>query len=163
MPDERILGALRRGAPEGIEALWAERGPRLKRLCRSLTGDEQQADAAVADLFLAIYDAALGANFQPDFETWLWTTALGAARRIVPREPSPAHGDESAHADAVLATLPPAERLALALHDVQGLEPALTARLLGESAEAAGIRIERARRAFLDRWESTRRAREPNR
>jgi DNA-directed RNA polymerase specialized sigma24 family protein len=161
--DARAAEALKRGDLAGIEAVWAEYGPRLRRLCRSMTGDEQQADEAVAGVVLALYDEAIEAPLAPDPDTWVWTTAAAAAGRLVPRAPTPRHGDEAERADAVLATLPPEPRLALALCDVLGMAPERAAALTGRTPGRLRELLAEGRLAFAGPWEATRRGREPNR
>ena len=158
-----IRDALSRGAPEGIEAIWQAYGPRLRRLCRCITGDEQHADALTAEVALAIYDAAVGAAFPADFDAWLFSVAVAAARWAEPRAPTPSQGDESERIDAILATMPIESRLILALHDVLGFDCAQTAGLLGMEEPEVRARACDARLNFLKRWTATGRVREPNR
>lgn len=163
MTDPATLSALRRGDPAGVEALWAEYGPRVLRLCRSLTGDEQHADAATTDVFLRLYEEAIDAGFEPDPETWVLQHLVDATRGLGPRAPTPRHGDEAERADALVSSLPAPQRLALALCDVQGLAVERAAGLLKESTHELRTTLAEARLAFLPLWEATRRGREPNR
>lgn len=161
--DPATLSALRQGDPAGIEALWAEYGPRVLRLCRSMTGDEQHADEATTGVFLRLYEEAIDSGFEPDPEIWILRHLVAAARGLEPRTPTPRHGDESERADAIVSSLPAPQRLALALCDVQGLAVERAAGLLGESPAALRATLAEARLAFLPPWEATRRGREPNR
>lgn len=154
---------LRAGRLAGVEALWTDYAPRLRRLCRSLTGDEQHADDLTAGVFLHLHDAAQDCAMEPDPETWLYAAAIDHARRIAPRSPTTRCGDESERVDAILSTMPMADRLALALYDVQGFSLERTATLTGQTPEQTRARLTEARLDFARQWEATRRAREPNR
>ena len=154
---------LRAGRPAGVEALWPSYAPRVRRLCRSLTGDEQHADEATAEAFLHVHEAAVDSELAPDPETWLFAAVLDSLRRVAPRAPTTRHGDESERVDAILSTMPMADRLVLALYDVQGFSLDRTARLTGRTTEQTRARLTEARIDFARQWEATRRAREPNR
>lgn len=154
---------LRAGRAAGVEALWADYAPRVRRLCRSLTGDEQHADELTADAFLHLHEAAQDCALAPDPETWLFGAVVDFARRIAPRGPTTEHGDESERVDAILATMPMADRLVLALYDVQGFSLDRVARLTGQTPEQTRARLTEARLHFARQWEATRRSREPNR
>jgi DNA-directed RNA polymerase specialized sigma24 family protein len=161
--DPATEAALRRGAPEGIEALWNSHGPRLRRLCRSVTGDEGHADEVTADLFISLYQRASAGPFEPDFDTWLFASSVEFLRTVQPRSPTPVHGDESERVDAILAELPIDDRLVLALHDIQGLDAGATARAMGVTEHDVRRQVDEARHRFEKRWDVTGRSREPNR
>ena len=155
--------ALSRGSLRGIEALWETTGPRVRRLCRSITGDEEHADELTAQVFQAVYDAGVEGPIGVDLEPWLYRIVVETARPVTPRAPTTVHGDESERVDAILAVMPIEDRLVLALHDVQGFSCAETARILRSSESDVRARITEARVHFNKQWDATRRVREPNR
>jgi len=140
-----------------FDAVVAEHGGRILRVCRAVLGPTADADDAWSETFLAALRA------WPDFpdedrarpgrvEAWLVTIAhrkaidvtRARARRAVPvaeiTEPAPVPeppGDRADQAWAALRRLPDKQRRAVAYHHLGGLKYAEIAELLGGSVEAA--------------------------
>ena len=137
-----------------FEAVVAEHGATVLRVCRAVLGPAD-ADDAWSETFLAAMRAYLDLSEGANLEAWLVTIAhrkaidvtRAAARRAIPVahppddaraavEDSPEHGLDSDLAGAV-ARLPAKQRQAVAYHYLAGLPYADVAVILGGSADAA--------------------------
>lgn len=135
-----------------FDAVVAEHGARILRVCRAVLGPTADADDAWSETFLAALKA------WPDFpddgrvEAWLVTIAhrkaidvtRARARHAIPvaeiAEPKPetaAPDDRTDDLWAAVRELPDKQRQAVAYHHLGGLRYAEIAELLGGSAEAA--------------------------
>ena len=137
-----------------FEAVVAEHGATVLRVCRAVLGPAD-ADDAWSETFLAAMRAYPDLPEGANLEAWLVTIAhrkaidvtRAAARRAIPvahppdnarapAEDSPEHGLDSDLAGAV-ARLPAKQRQAVAYHYLAGLPYADVAAILGGSADAA--------------------------
>jgi len=134
-----------------FDAVVAEHGARILRVCRAVLGATADADDAWSETFLAALKA------WPDFpadgrvEAWLVTIAhrkaidvtRGWARRAIPvgeiTDRAPATAPETPDDDLrdAVRQLPEKQRQAVAYHYLGGLKYAEIAELIGGSAEAA--------------------------
>ena len=131
-----------------FEAVVAEHGPVVLRVCRGLLGPAD-ADDAWSETFLAALRAYPQLPADANVEAWLVTIAhrkaidvtRSTARRAVPvaDPPETEAGTDLPDLDlaAALAALPPKQRRAVAYHYLTGLPYAEIAEILGGSADAA--------------------------
>ena len=137
-----------------FEAVVAEHGATVLRVCRAVLGPAD-ADDAWSETFLAAMRAYPDLPEGANLEAWLVTIAhrkaidvtRAAARRAIPvahppddaraaAADSPEHGLDSDLAGAV-SRLPAKQRQAVAYHYLAGLSYAHVAAILGGSADAA--------------------------
>ncbi len=134
-----------------FDAVVAEHGARILRVCRAVLGATADADDAWSETFLAALKA------WPDFpadgrvEAWLVTIAhrkaidvtRARARRAIPvgeiTDPAPATAPDDTDDDLrdAVRQLPEKQRQAVAYHYLGGLRYAEIAELVGGTAEAA--------------------------
>lgn len=147
-----------------FEAIVAQHGPTVLRVCRAVLGSATDADDAWSETFLSALKAYPDLPGEANVQAWLVTIAhrkaidvvRATARRAIPTdrvpEPQvrPAAGSDGVLAEA-LAKLPPKQRQAVAYHYLAGLPYAGVAAILGGSVEAA-------RRAGADGVAALRRA-----
>jgi len=133
-----------------FEAVVAEHGPAVLRVCRAVLGPAD-ADDAWSETFLAALKAYPELPADANVEAWLVTIAhrkaidvtRAAARRAVPvgdvPEPPAAHAGEGRDLDlaGALAGLPRRQREAVAYHYLAGLPYAEVAAVTGGSTDAA--------------------------
>lgn len=137
-----------------FDAVVAEHGPAVLRVCRAVLGGAAAAEDAWSETFLAALRAYPELSPGSNVEAWLVTIAhrkaidqvRAASRRAVPvadppERPSteglPGDGDGDGELLAALRSLPHKQRLAVAYHHLGGLPYAEVAALLGGSTEAA--------------------------
>jgi RNA polymerase sigma factor (sigma-70 family) len=132
-----------------FEAIVADHGPTVLRVCRAVVGFDD-ADDAWSDTFLAAMKAYPELPSDANLEAWLVTiahrkaidVARARARRAIPTdelpqtaaEPRAERDDDLAEA---LARLPVKQKQAVAYHYLAGLPYAEVAAVLGGSADAA--------------------------
>jgi RNA polymerase sigma factor (sigma-70 family) len=134
-----------------FEAVVAEHGPTVLRVCRAVLGPAD-ADDAWSETFLAALKAYPELPGDANVEAWLVTIAhrkaidvtRAAARRAVPvgdvpEPPSAQHAGEGRDLDlaGALAGLPRRQREAVAYHYLAGLPYAEVASVTGGSTDAA--------------------------
>lgn len=150
----------------------AEDASRLLRLARRLAPDGVEPEDLVQDAFERAWRSRESFRGSAAPRTWLYAILVNRARDLI-RSPSPAvepFDDELALLDvlvddpaavvaraeaedelrAALATLPPEERTAVALHDGEGWTAAEVARVSACSLDAAHKRIQRGRYRLAD-------------
>ena len=143
--------------------------PRLVRLAARLVGDAALAEDLVQEAYLRAYDAMHGGRFdgRSEVATWLYRIVTNVAldwlrrrkRRANPApEESSSDGPRLMEARAALRTLgrwlaelPPDQRTALVLKELEGLSTAEIARTLGISEGAAEQLLVRGRAALRER------------
>jgi RNA polymerase sigma factor (sigma-70 family) len=133
-----------------FEAVVADHGPTVLRVCRAVLG-EADAEDAWSETFLAALKAYPDLPGGANIEAWLVTIAhrkaidvtRAAARRAVPVADVP-EGHPAGPADgrdldlvAALAALPPKQRQAVAYHYLAGLPYQEVAAIIGGSTDAA--------------------------
>ena len=174
--DAALVEAVRRGDPGALDQLVERHGDRVYRLARLVTGSEDDAAVVTRDALREAVTAIEGGAGGPLASLVARIAAETAYRTVRPR--SPRAGAPIVHAAQVLAPaddwtkgapataelsslmagaidgLPLDDRVALVLHDVEGLSRADVAAVLGIDARAVAARVHRARllaRARLSR------------
>ena len=153
-----------RGDADALEALLRELAPYLGRICGAIALDD--GDDALQDTMLVVI-RHLGALREPA-AVWGWarTIAVREARRTahggrtVPVDAVdlagvPAGGDLAHDVDvrAVLRSLTPEHRAVLVLRHVDGLSEQEVAEVLAVAPGTVKSRTNRARAAFVERWQ----------
>lgn len=160
------------GDRSAFEELVRRHHPQVLALCRSMLGDETEADDAAQEAFLKAWRGLGGFEGGSRFGTWLYrvasnhcldllrrrsrTRALSldelveregpAFERLLGSSPGPASALEAADLGArLLATLPEEQRLALVLRETQGLRYDEIARVMGCTVDSVKARLKRAR------------------
>jgi len=179
--DAALIEALRRGEPGALEQLVERHGDRVYRLALLVTGSEDDAAAVSREALRAVVAALAAGGGEPSLRPWLARLAAETAYRTV-RPRAPRAGAPIVHAAQILAPvddwtrgdgaaaaapselsglmadaiggLPLDDRVALVLHDVEGLSRAEVAAVLDIDTRAVAARVHRARllaRARLSR------------
>ena len=174
--DSQLLGKAAGGSEEAFVALYRRHQGRVFRFALRMSGDEATAEEVVQEVFLTVirgplrYDASRGSfaawllgvarnhvlrildsglRLEPESETELPDTSADALTALLERE------SKEALRRAVL-TLPPAYREALALCDLEELEYAEAARVVGCSLGTIRSRLHRARALLAAKLTSAR-------
>lgn len=168
---EAAVRAVAAGDRAAFGVVVAETTPRLFRLVARMMGDPGEAEDVLQDGYIRAFDALIEGRFdgRSGAFTWIYrvvaNVALDAMRsrkrrraRFTDEEaageaPDEAQGDESrlvARAalrdlDELLAELPPDQRTALVLKELEGLSSAEVAEVMGTSVGAVEQRLVRAR------------------
>ncbi|WP_448580366.1 RNA polymerase sigma factor [Thermaurantiacus sp.] len=171
-PETRLFLAARDGDGAAFAALVRSLAAPSLALATRVLGNGALAEEAVQEALTNLWRTA--ARFDPErgpFAAWwrriLMNAALDGRRRLRPAEPLEAAGDpadpapgpwelaEAADLDravaAIVATLPPRQRAALALFHGQGLSMAEIAEALDTSAKAVEGLLERGRAVLRER------------
>src|SRR2546428_2276790 len=160
-PEPRdIVAAARRGDPPALAALYRAHGAAVFRLAYRLTGTREDAEDVVHDVFVGVPEALRRYEERGRLESWLKRVVarvalmrlrqLGRRREVsldaVAGHPSPeASADQATLHDAV-AALPDPLRAVLVLKEIEGYSHAEVGALLGISAGASRVRLNRAMR-----------------
>jgi RNA polymerase sigma factor (sigma-70 family) len=136
-------------AKQPFEAVVADHGPTVLRVCRAIVG-AVDADDAWSETFLSALRAYPELPAQANIEAWLVTVAHHKAIDItraparqalptdnVPETPSPAHPVSDDDLADALARLPAKQKQAVAYHYLAGLPYSEIAAILGGSPDAA--------------------------
>jgi len=179
-PASTALDAAARKAARGdraaFTAIVAATTQRLHRLAARITGDPGEAEDALQDGYLRAFDALVAGRFdgRAGVETWLYRIianasldALRARKRRRARlgdggeeadAASPMHSPEQLAAraslrelDTWLAELPPDQRTAIVLKEIEGLSSNEVAAVMNSSVGAVEQRLVRARAALRKR------------
>jgi RNA polymerase sigma factor (sigma-70 family) len=139
-------------ATRPFDAVVAEHGATVLRVCRAVLGPGPDADDAWSETFLAAMTAWPGLPSDANVEAWLVTIAHRKAidvtrarqRGALPLAELPERPSELGVPDAsaldvrsAVAALPQRQRLAVAYHHLGGLPYREVAELIGGTAEAA--------------------------
>ncbi len=153
---------------EALQALIIEHGPHCLRLAKALTKDSALAEDIVQQSFLAAFRASGGLRKASSARSWLLTITRHTAYRVLKKE---AHhhepplldlgvaagwGSEDPEATAIAAerklvlhaaldSLAEADREILVLRDLEQLDGAEAAQILGIGVRAMKSRLHRAR------------------
>lgn len=169
-PEPGLLGAVRAGAPEAVDAWFRAEHPEVYRLCFGFLAHRAEAEDVAQEAMVQLLDRLGEYDGVRSYRAWRTTLVLNRCRdrlRRVERrrkhedsaagercervasEPSAAL--ERAEVEAALAAgleaLPPREREAFVLRDLEGLETSEVARLLaiGESSVRSLVTLARQR------------------
>lgn len=162
--DRALLAAHLRGDGDAFGALVAHHRDRLWAVALRTLGDREEAADALQDALLSAYRSAHTYRGEARVTTWLHRVVVNAsldrARRkaVRPTVPLPDTGAEPAapgdaladretalDVEAALAALPPDQRAAIVLVDLQGLPVDEAARVLGVPAGTVKSRCSRGR------------------
>jgi RNA polymerase sigma-70 factor (ECF subfamily) len=139
-----------------VEDVFREHGARLCRSLMMYTGDAEVAGDAVAEAFA---QAIRRGDQLRSPRAWITTTAyriaaaeMGNRRRTAYAQIEVAHEMPEPAFDliAALARLSPKQRAAAILHFYEGYTKAETAEIIGSTASAVGVHLNRARRRLRD-------------
>jgi RNA polymerase sigma-70 factor (ECF subfamily) len=180
--DAALLAAFLGGNAAAFDTLVTRHQRRVFAICFRYFGNPADAEDAAQDTFLILYRRASTYAGNAAFSTWLYRVASNAcndlARRRA-RRPQQAHVDTERLADIAapgdpvadrelgvdleraLAALDPATRIAIVLHDVQGLPYEDVAARLGLPIGTVKSRIHRGHARLADALEPTAPARPP--
>ncbi|MBK8246784.1 MAG: RNA polymerase sigma factor [Gemmatimonadetes bacterium] len=161
LSDEELIEGARAGYDAYIGALWRRFGPGLLHGIRHVAGD--RAEEVVTDVFMTLPHTLTGYTERGAFSKWLFGVAFNIARtrrRSDSRRPevewSPAV-TEPLREPSAQARIDEKHVLELVMHElsdtlreafllsIKGFGPREIARMLDISAEAAAVRVHRAR------------------
>jgi RNA polymerase sigma-70 factor (ECF subfamily) len=156
------------GYVDAYEVLVERYASRAYRVALRLLGNREDAEDVTQDALLAAWRALPGFRAEASFSTWLYrivtTRALNKATRTarterldtVPEPPDRNRGpadraQQALAADAVseaVAALPPAQRVAIVLHQFEGLSYGQIADITHSTVPAVRSQLHRARRTL---------------
>jgi RNA polymerase sigma-70 factor (ECF subfamily) len=154
------IDGVRAGNPDALAALYGQYGRALYRLAYRLTGTREDAEDVVHDVFVGLPEALGRYEERGTFASWLKrVTARVALMRLRARNRrrevalDATLGTADRHADgervaleAAIGALPDLLRSVLVLKEVEGYSHAEVGELLGISAGASRVRLNRAMR-----------------
>ncbi|MGI8760206.1 MAG: RNA polymerase sigma factor [Jatrophihabitantaceae bacterium] len=173
--DAYLVSRAQDGYLDAFEALVQRYSPVAYRVALRLLRDHQDAQDVAQESLVAVWQHLSGFRMDSSFSTWLYRIVsrtalnrLARARRadtgadldqVVDQAAGPADRVASQQTvDAVtaaVATLPPAQRVAVVLHHFEGLPYAQVAAITGATIPAVRSHLFRARRtlaATLEPW-----------
>ncbi len=170
-PDAELVVRAGQGDRAAAQALMARHLPAMLALARRLLRDPAEAEDAVQDAFIQLWNHA--AQWEPGrakFSTWLYRVTFNKCFDRLRRRPNarldeaaevadPAPGPEvalqtaavSVQVEAAIASLPERQRAAIQLCHLQGCGNIEAAEILGVSVEALESLLARGRRALRGR------------
>lgn len=177
-PDFELIEAWRRGSNAALDALFQRVQPRIHGLCLRMLGRPEAAADVAQDAFLRMYEGLPGFDGRARFSTWSIRVTLNCVytylrreklRRharlpeadsgfeLGSREPTPEarieRSDLRRHVVVALGTLDLQARAILVLRDLQGLDYAEIAEVLGTPIGTVKSRLFRARAALREALE----------
>lgn len=177
-PDFELIDAWRRGSNAALDALFLRVQPRIHGLCLRMLGRPEAAADVAQDAFLRMYEGLPGFDGRARFSTWSIRVTLNCIythlrreklRRharlpdaesgfeLGSREPTPEarleRSDLRRNVVVALGTLDLQARAILVLRDLQGLDYADIAEVLGTPIGTVKSRLFRARAALRDALE----------
>ena len=164
------IDAIRAGSPDALAALYRECGGGLYRLAYRLTGTREDAEDVVHDVFVGLPEALGRYEERGSFAGWLKRVTARVAlmrlrtrarRREVALDATLATADRPADGEGVtlqaaIDALPDRLRCVLVLKEVEGHSHAEVGALLGISAGASRVRLNRAMSLLRKRMEDGR-------
>lgn len=151
------LESVRRGDPEARERWVAAWWPRVYRMALAMTGREPDAEDLAQETMMAGLAAAERFRGESSESTWLYAILLrkhlSRLRRPAPplRPVSPPREPEVEDALAMLADLPPAQKITATLFYVEDLPVKDIARALGVTGATVKWRLFRVRQTLKRR------------
>jgi RNA polymerase sigma-70 factor (ECF subfamily) len=178
-PDAEFIEAWRRGSNAALDALFQRVQPRIHGLCIRMLGRPEVAADVAQDAFLRIYEGLPGFDGRARFSTWSIRVTLNCIYTHLRREklrrharlPEPETGFEPRSREpepeariertdlrrnvvVALGTLDLQARAILVLRDLQGLDYADIAEVLGTPIGTVKSRLFRARAALREALEA---------
>ncbi len=155
-----LIAEARAGSPDALSALYLEHGAALFRLAYRLVGAREDAEDVVHDVFVGLPDALRRYEERGSFPAWLKRVTArvalmrlrsGKRRREVTLDDAaersePTMTSERDGLQAAVNTLPDHLRAVLILKEIEGYSHAEVGELLGISAGASRVRLNRAMR-----------------
>jgi len=155
-----LIAEARAGSPDALSALYVEHGAALFRLAYRLVGAREDAEDVVHDVFVGLPDALRRYEERGSFPAWLKRVTArvalmrlrsGKRRREVTLDDAaersePTMTSERDGLQAAVNTLPDHLRAVLILKEIEGYSHAEVGELLGISAGASRVRLNRAMR-----------------
>ncbi|MGD8376593.1 MAG: RNA polymerase sigma factor [Acidobacteriota bacterium] len=170
--DEALLRRIRAGDVQALERLVERKRERALRLARHVVGDDDDAKDVVQMAFIRVWrnlgEYRQGSGFDPWFHRIVMNLAIDfrrraaarrrgleglAGERSVRRAPGPSEGslarDEVSRIfDELARDLPPQQRAAFALREVEGMDTEEVARILGVRPSTVRNHLFQARRTL---------------
>jgi len=172
-PRPGLIERLRLGEAAALEELYGLLGSRVYRVARGLLPQDSDAEDATQEVFLKVYERAGQFDGRARFTTWLHRLTVNHClhriererlRRAEPLEGGPresladggpgpgeesARNDDQRRIDALLERVPPHQRAALVLREVEGLSYAEIAAVLEVPVGTVMSRLARARERLV--------------
>ncbi len=169
VPLEDAADLAARGHRGAFDAIVARTTPKLYRLAARIMGDQGEAEDVLQDAYIRAFDALLAGKFdrRSNLETWLYRIvangaldALRSRKRRRARYDLDSEGVDEApqsdgsrlaaraalrELDVMLAELPPDQRTAIVLKEVEGLSSNEVAEVMNCSVGSVEQRLVRAR------------------
>jgi RNA polymerase sigma-70 factor, ECF subfamily len=173
--DASVIARLQGGDVAALEVCYRQFGPPVQRLCRRLVGRDG-ADDAAQEVFLRVLEHASQYTGRARFSTWLYQVATNHCLRRVERErirTGAPLGEERAAGWAVdtlravddrdeverwLAEVTADQRAVLVLRELEGLDYAEIALVLGVPEGTVMSRLHRARQRLIELERASRKA-----
>jgi RNA polymerase sigma-70 factor, ECF subfamily len=178
--DDALVARALAGEAVAFEVLVVKYQRRVAAAIRRLVADDRITEELTQEVFLSVHAGLAGYRPGGDFAAWLFTIARNAARSYLrsaqnrqddrPQAPSDDEGagddrlrsapspEEEAmarqlfeHIDAGMAALPEAQRRALWLREIDGLDYQAMARAMGQPVNTVKSHIHRARETLAAR------------
>jgi RNA polymerase sigma-70 factor (ECF subfamily) len=172
-PDRELLRAVLAGAPEAVDAWFRAEHPQVYRLCFGFLAHAADAEDVAQESMLHLLERLVDWDSTRSYRAWRTTLVLnrcrdrlrrmearrtaeeGAAQgRAEPLLPDPLDAAQAAEVEAVLAlglcALPPREREAFVLRDLEGLDTADVARTLAITESSVRSLVTLARRRLRE-------------
>jgi RNA polymerase sigma-70 factor (ECF subfamily) len=176
--DDALMARARQGDPGAFDLLVRRHTPRMYRVALRILHDPVEAEDVVQDAWVSAWRGLSTFRCESATTTWLYRVVTNAAlqqlRRRRPTVPlderaqetyadtgeGPEHaalrGERSAAVLRAIATLEPAQRIPLVLHELEGMSYQEVADIVGVNVPALRSRLHRARVALLARLEELR-------
>lgn len=177
-PFSAIVRAARAGDAAAFEEIMQLTERRVAQIAWSILGDTEEVKDAIQETFLRLFRHLGRYDEKKNFAGWLTRIAVNVCRDALRRrrtrgifetldEAAPAPSGEAAADDELIRrqemallgraieTLPPKERLAIILRDLEGMRTEEVADALGSSVATVRVQISRARtklRKFIESW-----------
>jgi RNA polymerase sigma-70 factor (ECF subfamily) len=172
-PDPGLLRAVLAGAPEAVDAWFRTEHPEVYRLCFGFLCHRADAEDVAQEAMLHLLDRLASWDPARSYRAWRTTLVLNRCRdrarrtrsRVAAEEdaasarpetvlPDPLDAAQRAEVEATLAlglrSLPPREREAFVLRDLEGLETAEVARALEVTESSVRSLVTLARRRLRE-------------
>lgn len=173
--DAYLVRRAQDGYIDAYEELVLRHGPRVYRTALAILGDHSDAQDLAQDTFLAGWKSIAGFRGQAQFSTWLYQIVTRLCLNHLKRRPpapvdrptdempdradGPAERTErtlsSAAVTRAITQLPPAQRVVVVLHHIEGLPYAEIAKVTDSTVPAVRSNLFRARRTLaqtLQEW-----------